>query len=191
MLKKSLLFGLGLIFSSLFPSTPILGQITPDGTLPTEVNTNGNTMEITGGGRAGNNLFHSFSDFNVPNGMEAYFNNADSIQNIINRVTGGNLSNIDGLIRANGAANLILINPAGIIFGPNARIDIGGAFVGSTANSVIFSDGTEFSALDTSVNPILTINVPVGMQWGSLVPPGSITGEAKDPPLPPLLRGEI
>ncbi|MDJ0596898.1 MAG: filamentous hemagglutinin N-terminal domain-containing protein [Pleurocapsa sp. MO_226.B13] len=137
-------------------------QVTPDGTVNTQVNQNGSIAEITGGETRGSNLFHSFQDFSVPTGNEAFFNNVDSISNILSRVTGGNISNIDGLIRANGSANLFLINPAGIVFGQNARLDIGGSFLGSTADSILFEDG-EFSAVDNLQQPILTINAPIGL----------------------------
>ena len=138
------------------------GQIIPDGSLPTNVERQGRVTEITGGERAGNNLFHSFQDFSVPTGNEAFFNNGLDISNILSRVTGGNISNIDGLIRANGTANLFLVNPAGIVFGDNATLEIGGSFFGSTATGIEFADGTEFVSTNTD-HPILTINAPVGL----------------------------
>ncbi|BAZ49020.1 filamentous hemagglutinin family outer membrane protein [Nostoc sp. NIES-4103] len=147
-------------------SSAALAQISPDNTLGSNVSQSGNIFEITGGAQVGNNLFHSFREFSVPTNGEAFFNNSSNITNIINRVTGGSISNIDGLIRNNYGANFILINPSGINFGANARLDIGGSFLASTANSLKFADGVEFSATDTSVSPLLTISVPIGLQFG-------------------------
>jgi len=146
-----------------FLPMPAIGQISSDGTLSTSVTQNGNNFTINGGDRAGGNLFHSFSEFSVPTGGAALFNNDLDVENIFSRVTGGNISNIDGLIGANGSANLFLLNPAGIIFGPNARLDIGGSFLGSSASSLMFPGGTEFSATDTQSTPLLTINAPIGL----------------------------
>ncbi|MDJ0595864.1 MAG: filamentous hemagglutinin N-terminal domain-containing protein [Pleurocapsa sp. MO_226.B13] len=150
-------------------------QVTPDGTTNTTVNAEGNDFTIQDGDRAGGNLFHSFQDFSVPNGGSAFFNNAIDIENILSRVTGGNISNIDGLIRANGNANLFLLNPAGILFGENTRLDVGGSFYGSSASSILFEDG-EFSAVDNLQQPILTINAPIGL--GFRDNPGDITNRS-------------
>ena len=168
-----------------------IAQVTPDNTLDTQVNRNGNVSEITGGSTQGNNLFHSFQDFSVPTGDAASFNNAVEIENIFSRVTGGNISNIDGLIRANGDASLFLINPAGIIFGENARLDLGGSFYGSTADSILFEDG-QFSASDLENPPLLTINAPIGL--GFRDEPGEIVNRANsglsEQTFPQTLDGE-
>jgi filamentous hemagglutinin family protein len=143
-------------------------QIIPDQTLPnnTSVTTNGAIFNINGGTRAGNNLFHSFEQFSLLTGQTASFNNPTDIQNIISRVTGSSISNIDGLIRAQGTANLFLINPNGIVFGANASLNIGGSFIGSTANSIRFADGSEFSASSPQATPLLIVSTPLGLQYG-------------------------
>ena len=163
------------LVASLLQFPPALAQITPDGTTSTTVNVDGNNFEINDGDRAGSNLFHSFQDFSVPTGGEAFFNNANDISNIFSRVTGGSVSNIDGLIRASGSANLFLINPAGIVFGQGARLDIGGSFYGSTADSLLFPEG-EFSAVDLDNPPLLTINAPIGL--GFRDNPGNIVNRS-------------
>ncbi len=165
---------------------PTLAQtpINVDGTLPTNINqlpTNINQLkntvyQITGGSRPNNatNLFHSFRDFSIQSSDTVRFVHDSGIENIINRVTGGLPSNIDGTIQTlidgsisnRGNANVFILNPSGIIFGESAKLDIGGSFIGSTADRIQFSDGTEFSATNPTSNPILTISVPIGLQFG-------------------------
>jgi filamentous hemagglutinin family protein len=144
-------------------------QITPDRTLPnnSSVTINGSTFNITGGTQAGQNLFHSFQQFSVPTGGTASFNNGLDVQNIISRVTGGSVSNIDGIIRANGTANVFFLNPSGIVFGRNARLNIGGSFIGTSASSINFTDGTQFSTTTPQGSPLLTVTAPVGLNMGN------------------------
>ncbi|BAU66034.1 filamentous hemagglutinin family outer membrane protein [Stanieria sp. NIES-3757] len=176
--------------------SPAQAQITPDNTVGTQVNQTNNVWQIEGGQTRAGNLFHSFENFSLPTNQTAFFNNSAQITNIISRVTGGALSSIDGLIRANGAANLILINPNGIQFGANARLDIGGSFIGSTASSVQFADGTFFSANDLQTAPLLTVSVPVGLQWGQGNGAINVTGTGHNLSeasvgFSPFIRGEV
>lgn len=188
-LAKSSMLVAGLVIFLGKPSLAIadspvatLAQIIPDTTLGNEnsviipnVNINGtNADQINGGAIRDSNLFHSFREFNVGDGQRVYFANPSGINNILSRVTGNNPSNILGTLGVNGNANLFLINPNGIIFGKNARLDLAGSFVTSTANAVQFVDGTQFIAGGDSspTNPILTITAPIGLQFGDN--PGAI-----------------
>ena len=147
-------------------------RIVPDDTLGDEnsqvrsnVEVENNPAEIIeGGARRGANLFHSFSEFNVESGRGAYFSNPIEVDRIFSRVTGSNPSEIFGTLGVLGNADLFLINPNGIVFGENARLDLDGSFFGSTASSVLF-EGVEFSALNPERPPLLTVNVPVGLEF--------------------------
>lgn len=152
---------------SLLEATSTLAQVIPDGTVNSQVTPIGNTAQIDAGITRGKNVFHSFQSFSVPKGNTAFFNNSANVMNIISRVTGSSASNIDGILKANGSANLFFLNPNGIVFGENARLDIGGAFLGTTANRINFADGTQFSAIAPQVFPGLTNAEPVGVNFSN------------------------
>ena len=152
----------------------LLAQIVPDRTLGNESSEIAPNVEvkglpaqlIEGGAARGSNLFHSFTEFNVGELQRVYFANPTGIENILSRVTGSNVSHILGTLGVNGSANLFFLNPNGIIFGENAQLDVAGSFVGSTANSFVFPDGSEFSATNPTAPPLLTINLTPGLQYG-------------------------
>ncbi len=158
-------------FCGLVSCIPVNAQIVPDNSLGSEnsvvtpnVNIRGiNSDRIDGGAVRGGNLFHSFEEFNVDEGRGAYFSNPDNIINILSRVTGNDISQILGTLGVLGNANLFLINPNGIVFGPNARLDVGGSFFASTADGILFENGVEFAASNPEAPPLLTINMPIGL----------------------------
>jgi filamentous hemagglutinin family protein len=169
----------------LFPLGAI-AQIIPDNTLgPESSRTVDDTINnlpsdrIEGGATRGSSLFHSLREFNISEGRGAYFENPSGITNIFTRVTGGNQSNILGTLGVLGNANLFLINQKGIVFGPNARLDVRGSFLTSTADSIVFNNGVEFSSANPQAVPLLTVNIPVGLRFrenpGAIVNASSVT----------------
>ncbi len=169
------IFCLYLISTAFSFALPAQGQITPDNSLGQEASRlNQNQIingarfdEIDGGATRGSNLFHSFSEFNINEGQRVYFANPTGVENILTRVTGGNASNIFGTLGVAGAANLFLINPAGIVFGHNAQLNVHGSFVGTTADGVQFANQELFSATNPQTPSLLTVGVPIGLQYGS------------------------
>ncbi|NJN31431.1 MAG: filamentous hemagglutinin N-terminal domain-containing protein [Synechococcales cyanobacterium RM1_1_8] len=127
---------------------------------------------ISGGAVRDGGLFHSFEQLNVGEGRSLYFANPDGIGQIFSRVTGNGRSEILGTLGVLGNADLFLLNPNGIVFGPNARLDLSGSFVASTAESLQVS-GFEFGTISPlPPPPLLRLNTPIGLQLGQN--PGSI-----------------
>ena len=187
---KSILYYLCLISTIFSQSLPAKAQITPDNSLGAEASQlNQNVLingalgdKINGGAKRGSNVFHSFSEFNIQDGQRVYFANPTGVENILARVTGGKASNIFGTLGVDGAANLFLINPNGILFGEKAQLDVQGSFVGTTANGVQFGNQGIFSATNPQAPALLTVNPSVlffnqinqgaGIQNNSIAPAG-------------------
>lgn len=155
------------------------GAVTLDGTVGRGGSLNGPAYAISAdlGRQVGANLFHSFGDFSLAKGESATFSGPSSVANVIGRVTGGGLSTIDGVLRSTiSGADLYLVNPNGLVFGPNAVLDLSGSFYASTANYVKLADGGRFDATS-----------PAG---GTLTaaPPAAF-GFLAAPPAPIALRG--
>jgi len=147
---------------AIFCSATISADIALDGTLGNSGTINGPTYLITEslGERHGSNLFHSFSIFSINQGESATFSGALGIDNVIGRVTGGTPSIIDGALNSSiPGADLYLVNPAGILFGQNASLDVQSAFYATTANHLSLSDGGRFDA--TSPNQSILSVAPV------------------------------
>ena len=133
-------------------------QISMDGTLGRAGPLAGPNYQVTAdlGQQHGGNLFHSFGQFSILSGESATFSGPNSISNIIGRVTGGQVSSIDGTIRSTiPGANLYLLNPAGVLFGEHAQVDVGGSFHVSAADYLRLGDGGRFEAR-TPGNSVLT-----------------------------------
>ncbi|BAY64659.1 hypothetical protein NIES22_47580 [Calothrix brevissima NIES-22] len=161
----------GAIACTLSLTPGVWAQIIPDNSLgkessvitPNVQQSSGNIERIDGGAIRGNNLFHSFQDFNVGTQQRVYFANPSGIENILGRVTGNQASNIFGTLGVLGSANLYLINPNGIVFGKDARLDISGSFFASTSKSLLFPNGERFGTQNPKAPSLLTINQPLGL----------------------------
>ena len=183
-----------LMLGILLMTAPAKAQIAGDGTLGTQVNGSlaapctGRCI-ITNGATRGSNLFHSFYQFSLPNGDLAAFVTNPAIQNVIVRVTGVGqpfVSNINGTIATFDATtgnlaarNFFLLNPNGIVFGAQAQVLTGGSFLATTADRMLFQDGTEFRTTDPA--PLLTINVPIGLGFTGVPKDITLQGSRLDP----------
>ena len=153
-------------------------QITPNGA-GTLVNSQGNQINITGGTQAGANLFHSFRDFNLTPAQVANFLSNPQTQNILARINGGNPSLINGLLQVTGGnSNLFLMNPAGIVFGQGASLNVPASFTATTANQIGLGNNQYFSAIGNNNYAALTGNPDSFLftttQAGSIVNAGNL-----------------
>ncbi|WP_250565587.1 filamentous hemagglutinin N-terminal domain-containing protein, partial [Adonisia turfae] len=155
-------------------SEPIQAQLIPDQTLgaegsvvSTDVLVKGSLADLIEGGAArGPNLFHSFDAFTVANDQRVYFANPAEIESILSRVTGNNRSDIFGTLGVDGTADLFLINPNGIVFGPDVSLDVTGSFYATTATAVDVGDGV-FSAVTPGQSQLLAVS-PSVLFWNHL-----------------------
>jgi filamentous hemagglutinin family protein len=182
------------VLAALAPRVGSAQHITIDGHLsPAQTLVGPNyTIGANLGRQVGSNLFHSFGQFGLATGETAAFNGRATISSVIGRVTGGNPSAIDGRIQSNiSGANLYLINPNGIVFGPNATVNVSGSFHASTADYVRMSDGAKFQATNPDASTLscappaafgfmtaspaaITVNGSVLAANGSALGPGTL-----------------
>lgn len=184
-MKHIFVFFILAAFCQMNPAARLYAEVVLDGStgafgqLETQ---NGNyDIKMNYGHQSGENLFHSFSQFNVNTGEIASFGVSESIRNIISRITGGSESFIDGTLRSVisgtsqiSAANLYLLNSSGIIFGPDAALDIGGSFYVSTADYLRMGDADRFYST-VQENEILSSAPPEA--FGFLKSPAEIRFE--------------
>ncbi len=184
--KAIMLLAVALLISALL--VPTEAQVTPPLTssgLNTQVSaptpvTGGKTQyDITGGTRpnSGPNLFHSFGKFDVPtNNIANFLNDTNTpTTNILSRVTGGTPSNIFGTIQTTGfpGAHLFLMNPAGVVFGPTAQLNVEGSFHVTTADYLRMTDGAKFHV--DPVQPSVLSVAPVAAFGFTAAKPVAIT----------------
>ncbi|WP_310423433.1 filamentous hemagglutinin N-terminal domain-containing protein, partial [Chamaesiphon sp. VAR_48_metabat_135_sub] len=171
-----------LVWMALFvPGLSLSARAQITGSNGTSVSTSGNTIDIKDGQPGGNNLFHTFGQFNVNTGQTANFVTTPNIVNVLSRINGGSPSVIDGKIQVSGSnANLFLMNPAGMVFGAGASLNVPGSFTATTANAIEFGNGNWFNAFDgvTPNNYSALIGNPTGLGFASGVQPGSIFNAA-------------
>ncbi len=159
-----------LVFNfSIFTAISVNAQIVPDYSLgaesptviPNQIVKGVPSDLVSGGATRGVNLFHSFQNFNVGANQGVYFVAPPGVNNILTRVTGNSPSNIYGVLGVLGTANLFLLNSKGIFFGSNSQLDLNASFLATTATSIDFPNGYQFSTKNTQSPPLLTINNPI------------------------------
>ncbi len=173
------LLGAGLLSGA--GATAMAQGVSSDGSLSTTVSRESalNRFTVTGGSPQGGNLFHSFGVFSPGDSSVLFDLTGEAfgleIDRIFSRVTGTSASEINGSLSILGgnSPDLFLLNPNGIIFGHNAQLNLPGSFVGTTAESIDFADGVSLTTISPQANPLLSISIPTGLQFGSN--PGAIS----------------
>ncbi|MEO0704450.1 MAG: CHAT domain-containing protein [Cyanobacteria bacterium J06649_5] len=124
------------------PATLISQLIEPAAnTTQTTLISEDNRTRIEGGIQVNENLFHQFDTFSLEAGTTADFVTSSGVQSVIGQVSGGHMSYVDGTLQVSGSsADLYLFNPAGILFGPSAQLNLGGSFTAASADKVGFGD---------------------------------------------------
>lgn len=175
----------GVLISLFTCSEPASAQLVPDGSLGAESSllVEGAIADqpatlIEGGAVRGGNLFHSFGEFNVGTGQLVYFANPAGIDHILSRVTGDAPSNIFGTLGVAGPADLFLVNPNGIVFGPDAALDITGSFYATTADAIPLGAGS-FSATNPAQSTLLTVDPSVVFTQYLSADSGAITSRGR------------
>ena len=171
-----------LIIPFLFSHLPLNAEIIIDGTLGPSRALPGPDYLISAdlGRQIGGNLFHSFQDFNLNSAESATFSGPNSISTILSRVIDGNSSTIDGNIRSTiPNADMYFLNPYGIVFGENAKLDVQGSFHASTADYLHLKDGGRFDAKEPN-NSLLTVAPVEAFGFlNSTVAPISVEGQCR------------
>ena len=177
---------------------PIPAEITLDGSLGPRIELTGPNYHIPAelGQQYESNLFHSFDKFNLIQGEQAVFTGPTTVKNVISRVTGGEISHIDGILSsAIPAADMYFINPAGILFGPHAQINVPGSLYLSTAHYLQLGQAGRFDTVSLA-NTSLTVAPPSAFGFLDTYPvaPLTLTGSQLILPnnqaIKSLLQGE-
>lgn len=139
-------------------------------------------FQIHGGAQRERNLFHSLRQLDVARGGSVFFVPNAEVRTILTRVTGDRRSDIRGTLGVRGNANLILMNPNGILFGRDARLSVAGSFVGTTADAIGFGNQGIFSARQPELPASLTIN-PSALLYQQIAPASiEVYSRHEDPP---------
>lgn len=169
-----------LTLTALLSSDFIYAQAITDGSMGATQTLSGQfTVPATLGTTSGANLFHSFKTFNINSGESATFTGPNTILNVITRVTGGEVSSINGLLRSEvGNANFYFINPTGIIFGSEAKIDVPAAFHAGAVDSLRFVDGTHYTMSSQANSLSMSAPENFGLMTASLANNGMLSADS-------------